>query len=111
MICIGCDDNDDIVLTLEQKPLPSDTINRIIMHEFGHAVGLGHYIEDVISNNNIPSLMYPMMNPFGQNSFAIENIDKEALKKIYNEDGFGGMSGEKPYYFEIKITPHGFVLE
>jgi|15BtaG_2_1085339.scaffolds.fasta_scaffold02302_3 hypothetical protein len=100
-LCIGCAENDEMVLSLERKDLPLDTIKRIIMHEFGHALGVGHYIYDTNNANNIPSLMYPTMDPFKANSSNIELLDLEALTMIYTKDGFGGQDGFSPYYYTI----------
>jgi hypothetical protein len=112
-LCLGCDDNtDSFTVELAQLPLPSDTINRIIMHELGHSLGIGHYFTDQRVNNNIPSLMFPTLEPFDKNiSYDIENVDKEMLIKLYTEDGFGGLWGLKPYSFDVKITENGLILE
>jgi len=102
-LCIGCDDKDQsFTVELAQLPLPSDTIQTIIMHEFGHALGVGHYIADQRNPLNIPSLMYPTLDPFNDNiSYDIQDIDKEMLIKLYTEDGFGGFQGTKPYSFDV----------
>ena len=112
-LCIGCEDNNDITITFEQKPLPSNTISRIIMHEFGHSLGIGHYQDDRERNNTLPSLMHPNLKPFEENSFKIEDVDKEVLKMIYNKDGFGGQRGFNPYFFDIveKHSGEGWRLE
>ena len=106
-LCIGCAENNNMVLTLEQRDLPLNTIKRIIMHEFGHALGLGHYIIDIHLPNHIPSLMYPTLEPFKDNNSNIELLDLEALKMIYTKDGFGGQRGFTPYFFEIIETHDG----
>ena len=80
------------------------------MHEFGHALGIGHYIEDMDSKNNLPSLMYPNLNPFKENSFELEELDKEMLRTIYNDDGFGGLHGNVPYYYIIETDDYGWRL-
>ena len=111
-LCLGCDDNDQsFKVEMTQLPLPSDTIQTIIMHEFGHALGIGHYIADQRNPQNLPSLMHPTLSPFEDNNYEIQDIDKEMLIKLYTEDGFGGFHGTKPYHFDIKITPNGFILE
>lgn len=112
-LCLGCDDNDQsFKVEMTQLPLPSDTIQTIIMHEFAHALGVGHYVADQRDPLNIPSLMYPSLDPFDDNiSYEIQDIDKDMLVELYTEDGFGGFHGTKPYYFDIKMTPNGFILE
>ena len=112
-LCLGCDDEpNSFTVELAQLPLPSDTIQTIIMHEFAHALGVGHYVADQRSPQNLPSLMYPTLDPFDDNiSYEIQDIDKYMLIELYTEDGFGGLHGTKPYYFDINITPNGFILE
>ena len=45
--------------------------------------------------------MYPSMNPFKENNLTIGFVDKECLSKIYGKDGFGGIYGFAPAYYEI----------
>lgn len=94
-LCIGCEDKPETEVTMDitYLSMPDESINRIIMHEFGHALGIGHYVDDDRRSNNIDSLMYPSLDPFGTNTSMIEVLDKEVLVVIYEEDGFGGMWG------------------
>ena len=95
-LCIGCDDEPkkSITISLETKPMPNDAIRKILRHEFAHALGIGHYIEDNKPENNIASLMYKKFNPFTIKSFdTIPITDKEMLRQIYNSDGFKGQNG------------------
>lgn len=110
-LCIGCEENSDLTVELRHKDLPLNTINRIIMHEFGHALGIGHYIDDRDGKNTLPSLMYPSLNPFKDNPFTLEEVDKEALRLIYDDDGFGGVYGLSPYYFFVNVDNHGWRLK
>ena len=55
--------------------------------------------------------MYPNLNPFKDNSFELEEVDKEALRMIYNDDGFGGVYGLSPYYFSVNVDNHGWRLK
>ena len=105
-LCIGCDDQPEqsIEFSDDLKELPENAIKRIIRHEYGHALGLGHYIEDKDKNNNLKSLMYPVMNPFGENDIWIEKIDKIILRELYTADGFGGLEGYVPKYFQLHVS-------
>jgi len=100
-LCIGCDKDPTISVEVKHVELPDLTINRVIMHEFGHALGIGHYIEDNNKSNNVESLMYPTLNPFSELSIDISEVDKEMLVKLYYKDGFSGAYGISPYYFEV----------
>ena len=105
-ICIGCDEKPEqsLEFTSEMEELDENAIKRIIRHEFGHALGLGHYIEDKDKSNNVDSLMYPVMDPFGQNDVYIEEIDKIILREIYGADGFGGYEGFSPKFFKLHVA-------
>jgi len=94
-ICIGCDtENEEIEIDLTPKPMPNSAIQKIIRHEYAHALGIGHYVEDRDTKNNVESLMYTQMNPFSQNTEeTIPLHDRETLRQIYGNDGFGGIEG------------------
>jgi hypothetical protein len=96
-LCIGCADEGELP-TIEQeelkiKEIPPTAVKRIMLHEFGHALGLGHYLEDANIANNELSLMYPTMFAFDHTEPRIELVDLEVLRYIYNSDGFGGQQG------------------
>jgi len=103
-ICIGeCPHHPEPTVSIEQVPrdLSTNVVQKIIMHEFGHALSIGHYVEDRDRLNNEHSMMYPSMKPFSENSLEIGQVDKEMLKKIYGADGFGGIDGFSPYIYRI----------
>ena len=107
-VCIGCDDvPNEINIKQEVRDLPENSIRYIIMHEFGHALGIGHYVDDRTKFNNHVSLMYPSMSPFGENDLTIGFVDKEVLVKIYNIDGFKGIYGHTPDRYIIKEKSDG----
>lgn len=113
-LCIGCEENKlpsaNLNSELELVPLDNATIYRILSHEYGHALGIGHYLEDRNRENNVPSLMYPIMNPFGDNKFdMIPVADLETLRQIYGNDGFGGFEGTTPRSFDISELIIGMV--
>ena len=93
--CIGCEDETPktIEIDITPKPIGNDALSQIIKHELGHALGVGHYIQDTIGGK-VESLMYPQMNPF-QEYPDIGNpvADREAMRIIYGNDGFGGIQG------------------
>lgn len=104
--CLGCNEGlakADITSKKSHEYLDQETIRKIMLHEIGHALGLGHYIEDKDKNNNESSIMYPYMKAFGiDNSGAeIELADKIMMREMYHKDGFGGHAGFTPKYFEI----------
>ena len=68
-LCIGCDEELPQEITIDMNPvyMPYPAIKMIMLHEFGHAIGLGHYIEDKTRYNNVTSLMYPSFDPFDTN--------------------------------------------
>ena len=103
-ICIGeCPNQPKPTVSIEQVPkdLSTNVVQKIIMHEFGHALSIGHYVEDRDKVNNEYSMMYPNMKPFSENRLEIGQVDKEMLKKIYGADGFGGFDGFSPYIYRI----------
>ena len=107
-VCIGCDDvPNEINIKQEVRDLPENSIRYIIMHEFGHALGIGHYVDDRTKFNNHVSLMYPSMSPFGENDLTIGFVDKEVLVKIYSIDGFKGIYGHTPDRYIIKEKSDG----
>ena len=74
----------------------------IISHEFGHALGLGHYESDDRELNNqwaegsvpAPSIMAPIMHQNPGDS-QIRPIDIEKLAELYGKDGFLGKEDEE----------------
>ena len=81
-----------------------------MLHEFGHAIGLGHYIEDKSRNNNVSSLMYPSFDPFDTNDeIIIEPIDLQMAVEIYNADGFGGLYGNAPKFIGVDYLKNRFM--
>ena len=88
-------DNPSTNKKIEQKHLPLEAIYNILTHEFGHALGLGHYQtldENCKSVNQNPcadrSIMFPSIEPFSKQIKQITSEDIQMVIRLYGEDGF-----------------------
>ena len=111
-LCIGCDEELPQEITIDMNPvyMPYPAIKMIMLHEFGHAIGLGHYIEDKTRYNNVTSLMYPSFDPFDtSDEIIIEPIDLQMAVEVYGKDGFGGLYGNAPRFIGVDYLVDRFL--
>ena len=115
-LCVGCnaeqEQEQQIRLTNKNTIVPyeDNVIRKILIHEYAHALGVGHYIDDRTKFNNVSSLMYPNMNPFGINDLdEIPIMDREVVRQIYNNDGFKSHPGNEFNNYTIEEIMRGAI--
>ena len=70
-------------------PLSENTIKNIIIHEFGHGLGLGHFNLNRSMMSHTQSVMIPAIKPFDENQvLSVTYIDLVMIGKIYGENGW-----------------------
>jgi len=77
----------------ELVPMPLNTIRNVVLHEFGHGLGLGHYfIGDGIDGGKTMydySAMVPTIEAFDEElELTIRPNDMEMIRQLYADDGF-----------------------
>ena len=82
------------------KEFPIETIQNILTHEFGHALGAGHYVLTSPPVSKKPwidtSVMYYALDPSDMELMIPTYVDAKMIELIYGEDGFGGKIPLKP---------------
>lgn len=78
---------------VELKPFPIETIQNITTHEFGHALGIGHYEVTDPPISKAPwltrSVMFYALDPKILNIAEPTYVDVKMAEILYKEDGFG----------------------
>jgi len=91
-------DNKLIITTkVTDTEISLNTIRNVVLHEFGHSIGLHHYNITTplsVSEKSVDrSVMIPSINPFNENQvLSITNPDMEVVGKLYGSDGWGGIT-------------------
>jgi len=84
----------EFTINLDKKELPLNSVYNIVLHEFGHALGIGHYYAGEFPEPQgfgyLRSSMTPSLEPFKMDQlFEITVADKFMLVQIYGMDGYG----------------------
>ena len=78
--------------SISTKPLTDSDIYNIVLHEFGHGLGVEHYY---INTNCIQEecdytpIMYHQIDVFQETTKPVTEKDINMIIRIYGEDGFG----------------------
>jgi predicted Zn-dependent protease len=89
-IVIGDDISTSTVnMVQESYPLSENTIKNIIVHEFGHGLGLAHFNLNRSMQGYTQSVMSPTISPFDENQvLSVTYLDLVMIGKIYGENGW-----------------------
>ena len=89
-IVIGDDMSSSTVNRVQESyPLSENTIKNIILHEFGHGLGLAHFNLNRSMMGYTQSVMTPSIKPFDENQvLSVTYLDLVMIGKIYGENGW-----------------------
>ena len=89
-IVIGDDISTSTVnMVQESYPLSENTIKNIIVHEFGHGLGLAHFNLNRSMQGYTQSVMAPTISAFDENQIlSVTYLDLVMIGKIYGENGW-----------------------
>jgi|FLOH01.1.fsa_nt_gi hypothetical protein len=79
-------DDIDKINRIEKLPIPQDGIYSIALHEFGHAIGIGHYC-DVMGGAQYESVMIPQFDALNS-KLSISEYDLATVYHKYGKDGW-----------------------
>ena len=73
----------------ESYPLSENTIRNIVLHEFGHGLGLAHFNLNRSMQGYTQSVMTPTISAFDENQIlSVTYIDLVMIGKVYGENGW-----------------------
>jgi predicted Zn-dependent protease len=76
-------------MTQQSYTLSENTIKNIIIHEFGHGLGLAHFNLNRSIQGHTQSVMIPSISPFNENQvLSVTYLDLVMIGKIYGENGW-----------------------
>ena len=109
-VCLGtCEKETGVSTEKILKEFPMNTVRNIVIHEFGHAIGLGHYHSQDKLKGFEKSAMNPMIKPFSEDVWGVKANDINMLVKLYGSDGFNSRDG-LPYNPNACMFYHGSLL-
>lgn len=93
-VVLGQQEQMQVGTTINVRELPMPVIQNIVLHEFGHTLGLGHYNVTSHPVSDTPwltrSAMYYAMDAHNLELMKPLYVDIKMVEKIYSPDGFGG---------------------
>jgi predicted Zn-dependent protease len=89
-IVVGEDYSSSTISKIQKSyPLSENTLKNIIVHEFGHGLGLAHFNINTLMMSHTQSVMVPSIKPFDENQIlSVTYLDLVMIGKIYGENGW-----------------------
>ncbi|MEK0369492.1 MAG: hypothetical protein QQN62_07820, partial [Nitrosopumilus sp.] len=93
-------------------------LTSVIKHEFGHALGLGHYVTDFMElniqwaqGNTIPPSIMVVFTHQNTNENIITPKDIEKVRSIYGEEGFLQDKTIENTFLSFESPQHDYILQ